>query len=359
MAKVLVLTLDGTGESRQLAGGALSVGRGQDNDWILVDPGPTPTVSRRHCRFAFGPEGATVTDLGSTNGTRVDGRALSPRTPATLRGGETIEVGARRMSVEMSEPWMHGGGLSAPTPPPLDPTGAGRIGTDMPNVLPPGSSRPASVRGAPNASGGHLDEGDLFAEGGSLARSRSTIEDDPLAGAFSEALQPLQRGRGPPPTTERSKASGSPQSEALLPRRTAPLGADPLQRSDPLAGLQRPGGGVDQRAAAPERAGWASRGDDRDNDPFGFGLAEAPLPESTPEPPKHPGGRSRQQPDAASDAAALLAAFLEGAGQDAGGRRGPEPRGVPPRNRPGLRPPRQWRARTPRRAGDRQGPRRA
>ena len=88
-------------------------------------------------------------------------------------------------------------------------------------------------------------------------------------------------------------------------------------RSDPLAGLQRPGGGVDQRAAAPERADWASRGDDRDNDPFGFGLAEAPLPESAPEPPKHPGGRSRQQPDAASDAAALLAAFLEGAGQDA------------------------------------------
>ena len=125
MAKVLVLTLDGTGDSRQLAGGALSVGRGQDNDWILVDPGPTPTVSRRHCRFAFGPEGATVTDLGSTNGTRVDGRALSPRTPATLRGGETIEVGARRMSVEMSEPWMHGGGLSAPTPPPPRPDGGG------------------------------------------------------------------------------------------------------------------------------------------------------------------------------------------------------------------------------------------
>src|SRR3712207_2662724 len=79
--KALVLTLEGTGETRELVGGALSVGRGQDNDWVLVDPGPTPTVSRRHCRFAVGPEGATVTDLGSTNGTRVDGRPLAPRTP--------------------------------------------------------------------------------------------------------------------------------------------------------------------------------------------------------------------------------------------------------------------------------------
>ena len=42
MRQALVLTLEGTGETRELAGGALSVGRGQDNDWVLVDPGPTP-----------------------------------------------------------------------------------------------------------------------------------------------------------------------------------------------------------------------------------------------------------------------------------------------------------------------------
>src|SRR4051812_37775474 len=184
MAKVLVLTLDGTGESRQLARGALSVGRGQDNDWVLVDPGPTPTLSRRHCRFAFGPEGATVTDLGSTNGTRVDGRGLAPRTPATLRGGETIEIGARRVVVEMSEARTQGSNaLSAPPPFTFTPTGAGRIGPDMPNILPPGAARAVPVRGTPNASTERSDEVDLFAEGAPPARPRSTVGGDPLAGA--------------------------------------------------------------------------------------------------------------------------------------------------------------------------------
>ncbi|HYI83786.1 MAG TPA: type VI secretion system-associated FHA domain protein TagH [Acetobacteraceae bacterium] len=302
MTRVLVLTLDGTGESRQLASGALSVGRGQDNDWALVDPGPTPTVSRRHCRFAFGPDGATVTDLGSTNGTRVDGRALAPRTPASLRGGETIEVGARRMFVELSEAKTQGNALSSPPAFAFTPTG-------MPNILPPGGPRTVPVRGTPNASTGRPDEVDLFAEVGLPGGSRSTVEDDPLAGAFSEALPPLQRGRRSPPVSERSRASGPPQTEALLPRRAPPLGADPLRSFDPL-------GGGDQRAAPPERAGSASRREDRDSDPFGFGLAEAPLPDPPTAPAKQPAGRGGQQPDPASGAA-LLAAFLEGAGQDA------------------------------------------
>jgi serine/threonine protein kinase/predicted component of type VI protein secretion system len=99
MLTVLVLTLEDTGEIREVSGGVLSVGRGQDNDWVLFDPGPTATVSRRHCRFAVGPKGATVTDLVSTNGTRVNGRSLAPRMPAGLQGGEVIEIGARRMRV--------------------------------------------------------------------------------------------------------------------------------------------------------------------------------------------------------------------------------------------------------------------
>jgi type VI secretion system FHA domain protein len=287
MAKALVLTLEGTGESRELAGGALSVGRGQDNDWVLVDPGPTPTVSRRHCRFAVGPEGATVTDLGSTNGTRVDGRPLAPRTPADLRGGEVIEVGARRVLVEFAEPWARGG-------------------PGLPAMEPLGAHDPFAGSGPPPPRWGRDGE-------------------DPLAGAFSEDLPPLGRGRGPAPAPERQDVAGPPQLEALLPRRATPLAADPLA-SDPLAGPRPSARGSEPPVPRPGTG--ASRHDD-DDDPFGLGPLEArqsppaqrpPPPEAAAvEPPRARGGTAgspRTAPAGASGAAAL-AAFLEGAGVDA------------------------------------------
>ncbi len=298
MAKALVLTLEGTGETRELAGGALSVGRGQDNDWVLVDPGPTPTVSRRHCRFAVGPEGATVTDLGSTNGTRVDGRPLAPRTPADLRGGEVIEVGARRVLVEFAEPWARGG-------------------PGLPAMEPLGAHDPFAGSGPPPPRWGRDGE-------------------DPLAGAFSEDLPPLGRGRGrgPAPAPERHDVAGAPQLEALLPRRAAPLGADPLASFDPLAGARPSARGSEPPAPRPETG--APRHDD--DDPFGFGPMEArqaPPPQPPPpeaaavEPPRARGGAtesSRAAPAGASGAAAALTAFLEGAGLEApaGGGQSPE-----------------------------------
>lgn len=62
------------------------VGRGADSDLRINDPG----VSRRHCEFRKSPEGVVLSDLGSTNGTTVNGRQVS-RT--VLHGGERITVG--------------------------------------------------------------------------------------------------------------------------------------------------------------------------------------------------------------------------------------------------------------------------
>ena len=82
----------------------LVIGRGAEADLRINDPG----VSRRHAEFrvtAPGPGGGgtpevTVADLGSTNGTLVDGQRI--RGEATLRDGSVVRVGNTDVSVRFA-----------------------------------------------------------------------------------------------------------------------------------------------------------------------------------------------------------------------------------------------------------------
>jgi hypothetical protein len=68
-------------------GGAL-IGRSRECDIVLQDS----NVSRRHAEIRpTGGDGWTISDLGSTNGVRVNGRAISSATP--LSSGDDIKVG--------------------------------------------------------------------------------------------------------------------------------------------------------------------------------------------------------------------------------------------------------------------------
>jgi FHA domain len=51
-------------------------------------------ISRRHAEFRRGPAGWMLIDLGSTNGTRLNGEWLEPHQEALLRDGDQIEMGA-------------------------------------------------------------------------------------------------------------------------------------------------------------------------------------------------------------------------------------------------------------------------
>jgi S-DNA-T family DNA segregation ATPase FtsK/SpoIIIE len=62
--------------------GRLTVGRGADCDLVL----PDPDVSRRHAVLDVSPTGITLTDLGSTNGTTVDGQLVA-------EPGQLLQVG--------------------------------------------------------------------------------------------------------------------------------------------------------------------------------------------------------------------------------------------------------------------------
>ena len=63
------------------------------------------TVSRRHCRFVRTDEGITVEDLGSTNGTRVDGVAIDQ--PTLITGTARIKVGSVVIELTRDEASPH------------------------------------------------------------------------------------------------------------------------------------------------------------------------------------------------------------------------------------------------------------
>ena len=62
------------------------IGRGGELDIVLVED----MVSRKHAKLVASGEGLSITDLGSTNGTFVDGVAI---TDAFVRGGEVVRCG--------------------------------------------------------------------------------------------------------------------------------------------------------------------------------------------------------------------------------------------------------------------------
>ena len=54
---------------------------------------PDDSVSKRHALFERKPEGMTITDCGSTNGTTIGEVELAPNKPFVLKGGESLTMG--------------------------------------------------------------------------------------------------------------------------------------------------------------------------------------------------------------------------------------------------------------------------
>ena len=73
----------------------LIIGRGSDESGRLADD---PELSRRHARISTDDEGVlTVEDIGSTNGTFVNGERIMGR--RRLQPGDQIKVGATTLAV--------------------------------------------------------------------------------------------------------------------------------------------------------------------------------------------------------------------------------------------------------------------
>jgi len=85
-----MLIVDQTNRRFDLRRGSNVIGRGTDSDLQLLDQG----ISRRHVDIQFDGNFATAYDLGSTNGTTVNGHEISSQ---LLRHGDVIRVGHTRI----------------------------------------------------------------------------------------------------------------------------------------------------------------------------------------------------------------------------------------------------------------------
>ncbi len=85
------LTIRQPGKPAQIAtfNGSALVGRDEGCDVTV----PIHFVSRHHLRIEPQPDGYRVTDLSSTNGTRLNGELIRPNSPTPLRNGDILRIG--------------------------------------------------------------------------------------------------------------------------------------------------------------------------------------------------------------------------------------------------------------------------
>ncbi len=95
--KLTLLNPIGPEQEFELAKTSVSLGRGAINDIVLDDV----RVSRSHARLDFATEEVTIVDLGSSNGTRVNGIRIE-RT--TLVPGDTIGLGGQQLKYSVEGP---------------------------------------------------------------------------------------------------------------------------------------------------------------------------------------------------------------------------------------------------------------
>jgi pSer/pThr/pTyr-binding forkhead associated (FHA) protein len=83
----LVFDCDGVDViTHELIGDVITIGRAPSNDVVIDDP----TVSAQHASLTKSPSGYRLRDLGSTNGTQINGVSI---TDAELNDGNEIRFG--------------------------------------------------------------------------------------------------------------------------------------------------------------------------------------------------------------------------------------------------------------------------
>src|SRR5688572_12047040 len=123
-----------------LKSGANRIGRSEDNDFQINHA----SVSTHHCEVVVSSAGVLLKDLGSTNGTFVNG---APVREATLESGQHVQLG----SVDMVFEALRGPGgdepITIPAAPPIRPPVAIRLASEP--VVEPARPPPAAYQTQP------------------------------------------------------------------------------------------------------------------------------------------------------------------------------------------------------------------
>jgi hypothetical protein len=96
MARLTLKKEANPSQSLELHPGINRLGRREDNDFQIDDP----TVSSVHCEIRVNGESIVVRDLGSSNGTFINGQQIRE---GTLALGETLALGDVELTLEPTE----------------------------------------------------------------------------------------------------------------------------------------------------------------------------------------------------------------------------------------------------------------
>jgi pSer/pThr/pTyr-binding forkhead associated (FHA) protein len=106
--------VEGAGAGRRVAlAGPVTVGRGRDADLVLADE----LVSRHHAQLTPSGSGAVVVDLGSRNGTFVNGEGIHG--PTRLEPGDQLQLGVTLVELRSARQIAERPSAVHPVPPPL------------------------------------------------------------------------------------------------------------------------------------------------------------------------------------------------------------------------------------------------
>lgn len=87
------LTGSRAGTSQQVEGTIVRMGRDPSSE-VAFDPHADDAVSASHCQLVVGPQGGvSVVDVGSSNGTLVNGQRIQPHAPTPLISGAVLRLG--------------------------------------------------------------------------------------------------------------------------------------------------------------------------------------------------------------------------------------------------------------------------
>lgn len=232
-----LLVLSGNQEGRILSlqqGEELLIGRLDGLDLVL----PEDLVSRRHAQIEVDEEGAVLRDLGSTNGTFVNGKRIRE---VRLAEGDRILLGATILSVVPHEEMLlpSGGSLSEvlaaiSAGPPRDEQNA--VGSEEPSLTgvreeEAGLGLQQEVTGAgsdgPSVTG--LRESEVGSDDAGLVQTGAPLGEEVTTGSGQEPL-PLPGARPPAPAPELSAGTRLALAEHAPPfRELGPEELDLLQ----------------------------------------------------------------------------------------------------------------------------------
>ncbi|MEU9337353.1 FHA domain-containing protein [Streptomyces sp. NPDC048290] len=274
-ARLDVIAGPDAGGVHLLHGGQVTVGRSADADVPLDDP----DVSRLHCAVTLADDGrAAVADLGSTNGTALDGRRVGPRAVrfapgALLRIGESAlriappgGLGARMRTEPDGEGYVRVSPAEAST------EGPAPIPGSAPATGPaPGTGSVPTARSAPGTAAGPVPGpyGAASGPGAGDAHVTHTTAGWDVQGAqeHAPAEPPIVPGQGRAPRIE-SRPGGFAGDSGAAPGdgRDAPRGGAPgRSRHTPRTGA--PGSDGDTHGTGDLGTGPGARPTARDDTP--------------------------------------------------------------------------------------------